>query len=607
MALIQRETQLDRLRTAFDHCDDQHGGQVCLITGGVGSGKTALLEAFAREVTERSSHLLRAVCSRAERDLQFAVMDQLIDSSGLGRASMRQVATAVRHLARTPPPVTPPAEAARSGAAVSAPLPGAARTERPLPSGVHSTLASLLDLAGPAPLVIAIDDVHHADQASLQCLLYAVRRLRHKRIMVVLTESPALRASHPHFRAELMSQPSFARIDLGPLTDEALGRLAETHPVAAARGRIARRAPALTGGSPLLMGALLEDPAAAGTAEPPPTPLRGTAGVDPTVAGSDGPLAQAVLRSLYRHEPEVRAAAQTLAVLGRPTPPPVLARLLALTPDLTAQAVQLLAQSGLVDGDRIRRPLVTAVLADLSAEERRRLHRRAAEVLHEFGAEPEAVARHLIGAEWAEPEWAEPALHRAAEQALAAGRPDITCACLLLARRGTPGNPGTAGWTSADGLLLRSRWQLNPLSVTTDLEALVAAGEAGGHTPASLTGVPALLWQGRSDAARSVLAAVAELTDPSPKARARLAGTRLLLSLVRPDHCRQARTEARAVTDSGTATSVSGRYLDALLLLADTLAPEGEVGDAAAGAELMIPRHLANDGALGLLAVLLLV
>lgn len=109
MALIQREAQLDRLRTAFHNCGDQHGGQVCLITGGVGSGKTALLEAFADYVTQRSAHLLRAVGSRAERNLQFAVMDQLIDSSGLGRASIRQVASAVRHLARTAPP-TPPGD-----------------------------------------------------------------------------------------------------------------------------------------------------------------------------------------------------------------------------------------------------------------------------------------------------------------------------------------------------------------------------------------------------------------------------------------------------------------------------------------------------------------
>ncbi|MEU9735433.1 AAA family ATPase [Streptomyces sp. NPDC048002] len=600
MALIQRETQLGRLRSAFDHCDDRHGGQVCLITGGIGSGKTALLEVFAREVTGRSARLLRAVGSRAERDLQFAVVDQLIDSSGLGRASMRQVATAVRHLARTPPPPLPVVGGAEAAAERSAPFPGPATTERPLPSTVHGTLAALLDLAGPAPLVITVDDVHHADHSSLQCLLYAVRRLRHKRIMVVLTESAALRASHPHFRAELMSRPYFSRIDLAPLTDEALGLLAETHPVPATRARIARRAPALTGGSPLLMRALLEDPAAAGTVPRPATPLRGPAGADPAVGAGDGPLAQAVLRSLYRHEPEVRSAARVLAVLGRPAPLPVLARLLALTPDLTAQAVQLLAQSGLVDGDRIRRPLATAVLADLSAEERRRLHRRAAEVLHEFGAEPEVIARHLIGAEWAEPEWAEPALHRAAEQALAAGRPDITCACLLLARRGAPGT----GWTAADGLLLRSRWQLNPLSVTADLEALAAADRP---TTAALAGVPALLWQGRGDTARSILTAVAGLGDSSPRARALLAGSRLLLSLVRPDHCPRARAEARGVTESGTAASVGGRHLDALLLLADTLTPERQAGDAAAVAELMIQRHLADDGALGLLAVLLLV
>lgn len=587
MLLIQRESQLDQLRAAFDNCDDQHDGQVCLITGGVGSGKTALLEAFAASVTERSAHVLRAVGSPAERNLQFAVMDQLIDSSGLGRASMRQVATAVRHLARTAPPPLTADDLAELTTPPAAP-PEAA--EQPLPTTVHGVLASLLDLARPAPLVLTIDDVHHADQASLQCLLYAVRRLRHKRIMVVLTESSTLRAPHPHFRAELMSQPSFSRIELTPLTDEALGRLAGTHPVPSARARLARRAPALTGGSPLLMSALLEDPVAAGTAEATPA------------AGGDGPLAEAVLRSLYRHEPEVRATAQTLAVLDRPTPLPVLARLVALTPDLTAQALQLLGQSGLVDGDRIRPPLVAAVLAGLPAEERRRLHRMAAEVLHEFGAEPEAIARHLIGADWAEPDWAEPALYRAAAQALASGRPDLTCACLRLIGRQPSDTPL---WTAYDSLLLRSRWQLNPLSAATDLSTLTATEGADGYPPNALTGVPALLWQGRGDTARSIVTAVAGLPDPSPETRARLAAARLLISLARPDHYPEAQAEARSITDSGIATSVTGRYLDALTLLADSLAPERRTADPAADAELMIQRYLDDDGALGLLAGLL--
>ncbi|MFI9766444.1 AAA family ATPase [Streptomyces sp. NPDC052415] len=622
MDLIQREAQLDRLRRAFDNCNEQHDGQVCLISGGVGSGKTTLLEAFARHVTGRSAQLLRAVGSRAERNLQFAVMDQLIDSSGLSRASMRQLATAVRHLALSPPQASPGDAAARPADTSAASADSTARTvaeaaaaypptpplgiEQPRPSPVstaHGTFASLLDLARPAPLVITVDDVHHADHASLQCLLYAVRRLRHRRIMVVLTESSTLYTPHPHFRAELMSQPCFSRIDLAPLTDEALGLLAETHPLPSARPRIARRAPALTGGSPLLMRALLDDPAATGTALQPAAPATGAAGPDTTVGGSDGPLAQAVLRSLYRHEPEVRATAQALAVLDRPTPLPVLARLLSLTPDLTAQALQLLGQSGLVDGDRIRRPLVSAVLSDLPAEDRRRMHRKAAEALHEFGAEPEVLAGHLISADWAEPDWAEPALFRAAAQALDSGRPDITSACLRLSRRRGPDTPW---WTSSDSLLLRSRWQLNPLSATTHLGTLASAERPDDYPPAALAGVPALLWQGRSETACSIVTAVAALPDPTPETRTRLATARLLISLFSPDHCRQARTEARAITDSGIATSVTGRYLDALVLLAGTLFPGEATGDAAASAELMIQRHLDDDGALGLLSALLL-
>ncbi len=106
-------------------------------------------------------------------------------------------------------------------------------------------------------------------------------------------------------------------------------------------------------------------------------------------------------------------------------------------------------------------------------------------MLHEYGAEPEVIARHLVGAEWAEAEWARPALYRAADQATASGRPDITSACLRLTQRQSA---DSGSWTPYDGLLLRSRWQINPLSAATDLAALAAADGPDGCPPAALTG-----------------------------------------------------------------------------------------------------------------------
>ncbi|WP_431783854.1 helix-turn-helix transcriptional regulator [Streptomyces chumphonensis] len=605
MVLIQREAQLAQLRAAFDACTGSQGGRVCLISGAVGSGKTALLEAFVAHVTDGRGHLMSATGSQVERHLPFGVMDQIIDSSGLERASARKAATVVRHLGLTTSPPEAPESDAIHPAAQGSPPPTA-------PSAAHGLFTSLLDLAGPLPLVVTIDDVHHADTASLRCLLYAIRRLRHKQIMVLLTESPMLRTRHPHFRAELLSQPHLSRVSLEPLTDAALSRLARIHPVpSGARDRVAREAPTLTGGSPLLMRALLDESCAAPS---PASDASAGSGVQP-VPVLHGTFDQAVLRCLYRHEPEVRSAAQALAVLGRPTPLPVLGRLLGLSPEFTAQSLRLLRRCGLVSSDGLGHPrIVDVVLADLPTEERLRLHRRAAEVLHEYGAEPGVVAAHLVSADWAEPAWSEAALHEAATQALDAGRPDVTGACLRLARGAV--RPGSR-WTEADTLLLRSRWQINPLAAATDLGALTesardASGAGAGTTaderygPETVGAVPPLLWHGRPDTACRIVRTVAARTRPAPDLRARLDGARLLISLVHPDRYPQARADARRVADVGTATSMTGRHLDAMTLLADTLTPDRAQHDTVGNAELMIQRHMADEGALGPLAAPLL-
>ncbi|MEV7018943.1 LuxR C-terminal-related transcriptional regulator [Streptomyces sp. NPDC093991] len=627
MVLIQREAHLARLRIAFEDCVEQHGGRVCLISGAVGSGKTALLEAFTSSlpVGTRSVRLLTAVGSPGERNLPFGVVDQLVDSAGLNRGTARRVAASMRRLALAAPLVESAddrLEAAASGRSRNE----AGRHDLTTAAPGPEAFTSLLDM--PVPLVVAIDDAHHADLASVQCLMYAIRRLRSKRIMVVLTESPTLRTAHPRFRAELLSQPHLLQIGLDLLTGEGLAQMADARPAPGrARARVADEAVALTGGSPLLMRALLEEvsapcattsgisPAAAAfasvlaapgaTAATGPEAPASAPDAVPALGGCDGPFAQAVLRSLYRHEPRVHGTAQAMAVLGGPARLPVLAQVLSYTPEFTSQAVQLLAQAGLVDGDRLRHPHIAAVvLADLPAEERRRLHRRAAEVLHEHGAEPAVVAHHLVGADWAEPDWARPALHEAAAQALGAGRPDVTGTCLRLAARHADGRtPGQEAWTEADALLLRSRWQINPLSTHADLGALkAAADQAGECTPAALTAVPALLWQGQPRAACALVEAVEELPEPSPAVRAGLNVSRLLISLTHPDRFPEARTATREVAGPGIATSVTGRYLDAITLLADALGRTRLARDVASSAELMIQRYMADDGARGLLA-----
>ncbi|UCM91510.1 AAA family ATPase [Streptomyces marincola] len=579
MTTTQRETVLARLCTAFDACDNRLGGSVRRVVGAVGSGKTTLLEAFNDHTARRGSVVMSAIGSRAERDLPLGVLSQLVDTAGLSRESARRMTALLGRVVPEEAPPRPNADGTAHGAGGSVTAPA-----------VHELFMSLLDLAKERPLVVTVDDAHHADDASLHCLMYAIRRLRCKRIMVVLTESPTLRDAHPLFHAELQSQPHFAGLTLGPLPEDALGAPAEEpagdRPGLPPAGELF----ALTGGSPLLLRGLIDE-----------EPGAGPRSADTSASRPGGPFDQAVLRCLYRHEPEVRATARALAVLRGPASPQMLAHLTGLETECVTKALGLLRMCGLAGTDRIRHPRIArAVLADLPAEESRRLHRAAATYLQEHGGEPEAVAGHLVHADWAEPSWAVATLHEAARQAMAKGRPDLTGDCLRLAARA---NTGASRHADMDALLIRCSWQINPLSVTAQLDGLreaVAAGRA--QDPAAAATVPLLLWHGRADTAKNLLTAFAEGDGPNA-ADGRLRAVRLLTSLAYPDQLAEGPERGRPVagTGTGTATSAAGRQIDAVALLADALIPERAGRDVATTAERMVQRYMAEPGALGTL------
>ncbi|WP_067226050.1 LuxR family transcriptional regulator [Streptomyces sp. NBRC 109706] len=570
---MQREAQLTQLRSILENCTAQQGGRVCLVTGAVGSGKTALLETFSDYATRRSSTVVSAVGSRAERDFPFGVMGQLISGAGLDFESAWQIIDVMRRAQGTDPE-------GRGGANEHPPSRDA---DHEFTSAVNRFLSPLEDAARTSPLVLTVDDVHHADIPSLNCLLYVIRRLRPYRIMVVLTESETLRSRYPLFWAELMSQPHLTGLALPALDGAAIARLVGPRPPADIFRKVSKETLAATGGNPLLVRGLLDDERLW---------RRDSSDADPT----PGTFAQAILRSFYRHEPEVRATAQAMAVLARPTSLQILARLLDHTPEFTGQAVRLLHASGLAEAGGLRHPHITrTVLTDLPADERRRLHRRAAEILHEHGTEPGIVAEHLVSSDWAEPSWAGQVLREAADQAMARGRPDITGACLRL----IPCDAGTARWSEENALLLHSRWQINPLSITTQLNQLEETACSGGELgPAALSAVPFLVWRGPVDSALEIVARLGTQGGHTPETKERLEAARLLISLSRPDFLPEARSRERlaAHTDPESGTSSGGQQLEALTLLADVLSQHRAPAEVVACAGRLMQRHLAEEG-----------
>jgi DNA-binding CsgD family transcriptional regulator/tetratricopeptide (TPR) repeat protein len=208
--LLEREESLAVLTRAFDGAG--HTGQLVAVSGEAGIGKSSLLQAFAGRVASKA-RVLWGYCE------------------ALG----------------TPRPLGPlldmaPALGGRTADALAA---GAPR---------HDVFAAFItDLMEPgAPIVAFFEDVHWADEATLDLLHYLGRRINHTRAVVVVSwRDHEVGADHSIHRVfGDWPHASVHRIPLRPLSLAAIEQLA-------AGTRDARAVHALTGGNPFFVTEVL--------------------------------------------------------------------------------------------------------------------------------------------------------------------------------------------------------------------------------------------------------------------------------------------------------------------------------------------------------------
>jgi DNA-binding CsgD family transcriptional regulator len=425
MRLVEREEELADLDLLFADCLAGRG-RIALVSGALGSGKTALLQEFGERVADAGAAFVSAVGSWAERGLRFGVINQILHDTAVSTLGRRFVSAVLYRTALLGP-------------------------------AVHALCLGLLELTESVPLVIGVDDVDLADQASLNCLLSLARRLRSARVLFLFTESAQLRSS---FRVELLRLPQCAPLVLKPLTERSVAVLLGV--------RDAGRIHVLSRGNPLLVRAVADDD-----------------------------LPQAVLRCLHRGGPLVRNTARAIAVLGEFATPIAISRLIGVDTHAITHAMSALTTSGLLDGGRFRHAGTRdTVLADATPAQRGSLHARAARMLHEQGEAAEVVAWHLLECPPRWHEWVVPVLRTAA---LRSGRTDFASRCLELARKSSVDPMETATITVE---LARLEFESNPLATGRHLTALREAARAG-HLDRSATVmlVSQLLWHGRDSEA----------------------------------------------------------------------------------------------------------
>ncbi|MFF5209709.1 AAA family ATPase [Streptosporangium sp. NPDC000396] len=528
-------------------------GRVALVGGAVATGKSELLHDFAEQAIELGTLAITATGSYAERDLPLGVIGQLIQDAPLVAQERERAMALLDEGTRTVMSSDPRAETLEQ---VDAQI-------------VHALCTILLELSERYPLMIVVDDVHHADRASLLCLAYLSRRVRFARIVAVFSHSDHGRSTETFFQTELLRQPHCRRIQLAPLSRAGVMSLVAERVGREEAERFSEDWYALSGGNPLLAGALVDDyqDALRSAGEEPPREF---------VVGDR--YGQAVLSCLHRGEPQMLQVARGLAVLGEPD---LLARLLGVGPMIVTQALHSLTVAGLLVQGRFRHEAArTAVLAEVDAQEWMELHHRAAELAYDAGASTTTVADHLLQASRVDAPWVVSVLEDAARNALREGCVESAVAYLRLAWRECADEQQRMKIIT---MLVRAEWRINPGAPAGHLAELADAMQRG-HLRGSDAVVlaRALLWHGRFEDARDVLEHLNGAGDDmDPETMTELVIARPWLRSTHPPfltHLRQTTGEGRAAIVSVAAN----RRLDAALALADVLArgPREEVVNA---------------------------
>jgi hypothetical protein len=292
---------------------------------------------------------------------------------------------------------------------------------------MHGLYWLLVNAAGAGPVLVAVDDLHWADQASLRYVSYLASRLEGVPVGLVLSWRAGETGSAAEYLTRLEQAAAGSVVHPAALSaDGARAVLAGAFSTTPA-GRFAAACHAVTGGNPFLLRELIQGLRADGI-----SPGEEAAG---RVAGL-GPrsVARAVALRMARLGPAAVELARAVAILGEGGQLRHAAALAGIAAVDAAAAADALAGIGVLDQGTLLRfvhPIVrTAVYDDIPPADRGLRHAAAARLLAAEGADLEQVCAHLLACGPAgSPEVVE-RLRTAAARALLRGAPENAAAYL---------------------------------------------------------------------------------------------------------------------------------------------------------------------------------
>ena len=401
--------------------------RIMVLLGDPGVGKTTLTNAFVSTCQMEGAAIARAQAYDAERELPFAVLAELVRQLTLQRTIGGAAPEALSELTRVTPDI-------------AAAFPGAPKPPDWSAEVIPLRLASAFLQAVEAtteetPLVLVVDDIHAADNASVAILNVIARKLPQTRLLLILTaRSNELRmTAAPAALVADTAIPVLQTLELEPLAPPAAERLVAAL-VAKADGRIAEvpvpRILQAARGNPLALELLAKEWLEHGSSSL-LSDLEALNTQPVANLGIPRAIATVFERQLRRLDARTRAALDLAAVLGRRLADLPLYTVVELSPTAAGEALARLMEEGMLrevhGGLEFRNELIRAqAYYAVAGPERRHLHRRVGEMLQGLLSPSRQalaleVAWHFLRA--ADPARALPVAVAGAKAALRVGAP----------------------------------------------------------------------------------------------------------------------------------------------------------------------------------------
>jgi DNA-binding CsgD family transcriptional regulator len=420
--LLERDAELERIDELIA-ASVAGEGHFLVIEGRSGIGKTSLLA----ELKTRARRAGMSVCAARGNDLEgdfaFGVARQLFEPWVLSQEEDER------------------SRLFEGAAALAAPVLGLGgeRGVGGLFAALHGLYWLAADLAARAPLLLAVDDAHWADQPSLRWLAYLLNRLEGLAILVAVGTRPVPSAAHGEVLASLIADASVDLIRLRPLGEDSVAALLAGGLGAEPDALFTTACHRAAAGNPLALRGLISDLAAQGAR---PTALA----ADMLERQVPDAVSRRLLVRLARLGDVATRLARGLAVMGDGSDLRQVAALMELDEQQATPVADELSAADILETEpppRFVHPLLrTAVYDSIPVWARSQLHRQAADLLSARDADAEAVAAHLLRCQ---PDGAPETVERlraAARSAIRRGAPE---AALVYLRRGlVKGMDGTA-------------------------------------------------------------------------------------------------------------------------------------------------------------------